>query len=386
MKDSVEKRVVILGAMPRSLVNFRGPLIRDLVARGYHVVAAAPECEGAIADSLRALGAEPISVPVARVGMNPLSDLAYLRSLEALFRRTRPTAIIPYTAKPVIWGSIAASRAGVPTIVPMITGLGYAFSEGREAKRRFLRTVMSFLYRRALSRASAIIFQNPDDRQEFVGLGLVDNGKTHVVAGSGIDVESFPHVPVPERPSFLMLCRLLREKGVREYAEAAAILARDHPEVRIRLLGPVDRTPSGVSPEDVARWSGGACEYGGSVDNVRPALAECSVYVLPSYYREGIPRSSLEALATGRAIVTTDSPGCRETVSDGENGILVPARDAPALARAMKQLIQNPTLAVEMGVRSRRLAEDRFDVRKVNCDILRIAGLDGSGDAGPKGC
>lgn len=366
--------VLLLGAFGPSLVTFWGPLISAVRTRGHRIIAAA-EIDDQTAARLAELGAEPLSVSVARTGMNPVADLAYARDLARLFRRVQPDVLIAYTAKPVVWGALAASRTKIPCVIAMITGLGYAFTEGRGMKRRLARAALTWLYRMALKRCDGIIFQNPDDCRLFQSLDLLGAGtRVRIVNGAGVNTERFSPTALPREPAFLMIARLLGDKGVREYCTAALMLKRRYPQIPFRLLGWVDPSPDAIREPELQSWIAGGIEYLPRVDDVRPAIAACSVYVLPSY-REGTPSSVLEAMAMGRAIVTTDAPGCRETILDGESGFLVPPRDPQALAAAMERFIKNPGCATVMGARSRARAEEKYDVRLVNADIMRHAGL-----------
>lgn len=371
--------VVVLGGYGPSLINFRGPMIAAMIKRGWRVTAVAPEIDETVAAALRALGADVVSIDMARTGMNPLADLAYRAELRALFSRLKPDVLLAYTAKPVIWGALAARAAGVPRVVVMITGLGFAFTDGAGSalKRGVARIAASFLYRRALKRADRVLFQNPDDRDLFLAKGLLEDGeRVGMTDGSGIDLDLFTPGPPPAAPIFLMVARLLGAKGVREYAAAARDLKRRWPEARFQLAGYIDPGPDSVDESELAAWIGEGLEFLGRLDDVRPAITAASVFVLPSW-REGTPRSVLEAMAMGRAVVTTDAPGCRETVAEGENGFLVPPRNAGALAAAMERFILDPTLASRMGPASRALACRRYDVHRVNEQIMSAVDPDG---------
>ena len=375
----MSKRVLVVGGVSRSLINFRGPLLDCLRDRGHKVLAAAPEDENAAAvrKELGEKGIELHTVPMARGGMNPLADMATLRALQQLMREYRPTAVIAYTAKPVIYAGMAARSVGGIRFFPMITGLGYAFTEGAGLRRRVLQRVVRGLYQRGLAGADTVIFQNPDDQALFQELGLVPSGASSVrVYGSGVDTERFPRQSMPDAPVFLMLARLLGDKGVREYAEAARRVRAEFPQARFLLAGPMDPNPAAINNDELERWLGeGAIEYLGALDDVQAALRDCRFYVLPSY-REGTPRSVLEAMATGRPVITTDAPGCRETVEHGLNGLLVKPRDAGSLADAMWEMLRMPDEAVaRMADESVRLVQERFDVRRVNESILAATGL-----------
>ena len=242
-----------------------------------------------------------------------------------------------------------------------------------------IRSIARNMLRLALRLSDGVILQNPDDQQDLLDSGLLsDPAKSIVVNGSGVDLEKFTSQPLPHgAPSFLLISRLLVAKGVREYAEAARLIRTESPDAQFHLVGWFDDRSASVGRAEVAAWQRErVLEYHGAVDDVRPWIARCHVFVLPSYYREGTPRTALEAMATGRAIITTDLPGCRQTVTDGDNGYLVPARDSLALAAAMKKFIDDPGLAAAMGARSRELAERKYDVRSVSKMMLRYMGLD----------
>jgi glycosyltransferase involved in cell wall biosynthesis len=369
------KTVVLLGGYAPSLVNFRGPLIAALAERGCQVVAMAPDIDDALGEQIRRLGGEPVSISLNRGGLNPAADLASYKALKAEFVRLKPDVLIPYTIKPVIWGTLAARAAGVKTVVPMITGLGFAFTGGVEPRRLISRMMASVLYRLALGKADKVLFQNPDDLATFRSLRLLPGRvPTAIINGSGIDIDHFRPAPLPVEPSFLMIARLLGDKGIREFAAAAAGVKERYPAVPVRLVGFLDQTPDSISQSELDAIIASGVEFLGKMDDVRPAIAGCSVYVLPSY-REGTPRSVLEAMAMGRAIITTDAPGCRETVVDGQNGWLVPVKNSEALEAAMVRFIESPEMVEDMGRRSRQIAVEKYDVNAVNADIIGHVGL-----------
>ena len=370
------KTVLIIGSYAPSLVHFRGPLIRAIAARGHKVFAAAPSISPEIAAQLKGLGADPVELPLVNASLNPFAMLQSLKDLREVIRHVRPDVMIGYTIKPVILGALAGFAERVPTIVSLITGVGYAFTGGREPKRIISRLVAAPLYRLALARSTTVIFQNRDDEALFRKLRLVARDReTHIVNGSGVDLDHFAVSPVPQQTSFLMIARLLKDKGIREFADAAKRLKDAHPEVPISLVGYLDPSPDSLTPADLDDLTAHGIDYRGALQDVRPAIAERAVYVLPSY-REGTPRSVLEAMAMGRAIITTDAPGCRETVEDGRNGFLVPPRDADALYDAMMKFVDNPGLADRMGPESRKIAETKYDVHKVNAAMLEYTGLE----------
>lgn len=371
------KHVLLLGSQAPALIGFRGPLIRDIRAAGHRISVSAPNISEPEAQTLKDLGAEVHEIPIQRTGLNLISDLAYAKALLRLMRQLAPDRVLTYTIKPNIWGALAAAQAGVPSYA-MVTGLGYMFTEGGgppSVKKRLLRGIASTLYARATARNRRVIFQNPDDRDDFVRFGCVKDGsKSVLVNGSGVDMSHYARSPLPEKPSFLMIARLLRSKGIKEYAEAALVLKERYPEIRFRLVGYFDKGPDTVPRAEMEAWVRGGIDYAGPMSDIRPAMTEAAVYVLPSY-REGTPRSVLEAMAMGRPIITTDAPGCRETVRDGENGFLVPPRDVPALATAMERFITDPVLIAPMGEASWQIARDRYEVGAVNRAIMEILDL-----------
>lgn len=360
------------------MLNFRGPLIQDLVAAGVQVYALAPDYSDDLRQKVQALGANPIDFQLTRTGMNPLRDGLDMLRLTLLLLRLRPNVMLGYFIKPVIYGTLAAWLAGVPRRVAMIEGLGYVFTASGTCQplgRKLLRTLVSKLYKFSLSKAQKVIFLNRDDLAEFVDIGLVDKAKVINLGGIGIDLAEWPLTPSFIQPiTFLLVARLLKEKGIFEYVHAAKQVKSLYPETRFVLLGGLDPNPGSLNQAEVDGWvKEGILEWPGHVA-VKPWLMKASVFVLPSY-REGVPRSTQEAMAMGRAVITTDAPGCRETVDEGVNGFLVPVRDVAALTQAMMRFVKNPDLVATMGQESRRLAEKRFDVHSINARLLKILGI-----------
>lgn len=370
-----DKDMVLIAGFAESIIPFRGSLIGALSRADITVTATAPEIfDAGTRDKLCALGANAVSLPMRRTGTNPLTDLVYGIRLFAMLRKTRPHYVLAYTVKPVVYGTLAARLAGVPNRFALITGLGYAFIGER---RGLISGMVMTLYRVALKRATRVFFQNPDDERQFRSMGLLPpNVPSVVVNGSGVDVAAFAVTSLPAAPPvFLMIGRLLGDKGVREFAAAARLVKARHREVVFRLGGWIDSNPDAITQSELDAWvADGTVEFLGKLGDVRPAIAASTVYVLPSY-REGTPRTVLEAMATGRPIITTDAPGCRETVIDGENGFLVPVKSVDALVDAMLKFIEDPTLAPRMGKRSREIAEEKYDVHKVNAVMLREMGI-----------
>jgi len=369
-------KIVVVGNYAEFLFNFRGALLARLVFLGHDVVACAPGDNSILADQLAGIGVTYRSFPLERTGLNPFKDFRTFRALFNLFREIKPDVVLAYTVKPVVYGSLAARLAGVGNICSMITGLGYAFF-GDSFKQHCVFQAVRILYWTGLRCNSAVLFQNPDDLELFSSLGLVSKKvKSVLINGSGVDTDYYQFTSQNKQvPVFLMIARLIREKGIIEFVEAARILKRQYPETIFRLVGPYYDGPTAITEEQVKEWTQeGIIEYLGATSDVRPYIESTSVFVLPSY-REGTPRTVLEAMSMGRPVVTTDVPGCRETVVDGENGFLVPPRDPRALADAMERFIASPALIEEMGVRARDIAVKRFDVHEVNRVIIRAIGL-----------
>ena len=371
---------LLIASFPDSLLCFRGPLLNALLARGLSVHVAAPDLPvGSIMrQRLEAKGLQVHDIPLCRTGMNPLADLRSLLSLWYLMRCIRPDYVLGYTIKPVIYGSLAARLARVPRRFALITGLGYAFQgqEDGEDGRGLLRSLVQRLYAVALHGAHKVFFQNPDDQALFRMLGILPSATpSFVVNGSGVDVAEYSVAPLPTAPRFLLIARLLGDKGVREYAEAARQIRSRHPDAVFSLVGWIDENPDAIKQDELDAWVvEGTLEFIGRLSDVRPAIAACSVYVLPSY-REGTPRTVLEAMAMGRAIITTDAPGCRETVVDDDNGFLVPVKTVNELVVAMQRFIVERELAARMGSRSREIAEQKYDVHRVNAEMLKEMGI-----------
>lgn len=368
-----------MAGLPRSLVNFRGPLLEALCDRGHEVMAAAPDLcrDTATCERLGQLGVAVHDVAFQRAGIDPAGDMAALSRLYRLMRRVRPDIVLAYTIKPVVYGMLAARLARVPHRFALVTGLGYAFVERKGAAARMVEQCASALYRVALRGVSLVFFMNPDDQALFRERRLISpSTRSMVVNGSGVDVAHFAPASLPGGPvRFLLIARLLGDKGVREYAKAATRLKAEQFAGGFDLVGDLDANPDSVGRGEVERWNEtGSVRWHGPLDDVRPAIAKCHVYVLPSY-REGTPRTVLEAMAMGRPIITTDVPGCRETVIEGVNGFLVPPRDSKVLAAAMRRFIDDPSLIPAMGAESRRIAEEKYDVHKVNKVMLDAMGL-----------
>jgi glycosyltransferase involved in cell wall biosynthesis len=366
MSDLRGRRIFVISRCARTLYIFRRSLIAEASKAGAEVIAMGAGGDG-FEECLERNGVRFEHIPVAMRSIDMLADIRLVMCLIRKFRRSKPDVVHSFTVKPAIFATLAAWLTGVPRRVVTITGLGHAFTTAGS----IMRSVVKLLYRMALSRAHIVFFQNRDDRDFFVSQGVVRASIARMIPGSGVDVDRFAPCPLPcedgAAPRFLMIARLLREKGVREYIRAAHLVKTDHPRATFTLLGGTDpRNPSALPLEEVAALrASGEVTWVDEVADVRPFIASADVVVLPSY-REGLPRTLLEGGAMGRALVATDAPGCREVVIPGETGYLVQAGDASSLAQAMARLCESPREIGDLGRRARRLVETCYDQRLVN--------------------
>jgi glycosyltransferase involved in cell wall biosynthesis len=374
------KHILIISSELFSLINFRSSLIKYLIDCGHRVTALAPKEKYNNEDSIqkfKSMGVIFKSYSLSRTGLNPFKDYSSYKSICLVISKCKPDIVIAYTAKPVIYAGMAMRLFPKISFFPLITGLGYGFTEGDGLKRKLIQQLMIILYRKGLKNSKGIIFQNPDDERLFYKLKIIfKNMSSHIVHGSGVDLDLYPFSPLPKKPIFLMLARLLIDKGVREYAEAARIVKAQFPKAIFQLAGRLDSNPSTISSNELNFWiNEGSIQYMGEISSVQKIIASCRFYVLPSY-REGTPRSVLEAMATGRPIITTDTPGCRETVIHGKNGLLVSPQNSESLANAMIQLLEeNEGKTQSMGRESFILAKDKYAVKRVNKSIINILNL-----------
>lgn len=371
------KSITLISNQAYSLSNFRGELIADLVAAGATVYALAPDQDDRSREALQALGATPLDYDLDRTGLSILGDIKSCWSLYRLLRGLSPDIVLSYFMKPVIYGSIAAKLAGVPRIFALVAGLGYVFSDEtvqKSFRQSVLRWIGLELYALAFGCCRKVFFQNGDDIADMRAASTLPEHKAVRLNGTGVNLDKLKPAPLPKGPvTFLLMARLLRQKGIAEYAAAAGIVKASGANARFILLGGLDPNPDGLRSEEVQAWADeGILEWPGQTHDVLPYLRQANVYVLPSYYREGVPRSTQEAMALGRPVITTDNIGCRETVIDGETGYLIPVRDVEALVTAMERFIAEPKQIAAMGKASRKLVENRFDVRKVNAAIIAV--------------
>ncbi len=372
-------KILVIASHNHSLVNFRKQMLKGFADMGFHVKVVAPGHDPSITEEMNKIGVEYQSISMGRTGLNPLHDLKTLFELIRLFRTYRPTHSLAYTIKPVIYGSMAARIYGHTAYYAMITGLGYIAVEDNSLKKKLIGLVIKQLYRLSLKGVSRLFFQNPDDIQYFMEKGFfTDKQRIALINGSGVDLKDFPKAtPVLKPVKFLLIARMIKAKGIMEYVEAARQLKSNHAHAEFHLIGQLDdRNPDAVDKKFIDTMSEeGYIKYHGYVKNVGQLMSECSVFVLPTFYREGTPKTILEALAMGKPIITTDSAGCRETVDQGRNGFLIPIKNVDELVRAMKKMIENPGLIADMGEASYQLAQEKYDVNKVNRVIFETMDL-----------
>ncbi|MBG9544830.1 hypothetical protein ABE29_19295 [Cytobacillus firmus] len=363
-------KVLIISPKNKTLYNFRGDLIKAIVSNGHEVVAIGPNQE--FIEEVLELGVRFIEVPFSKDNISVLGDIKYFKNLKRVLAAEKPDLIFSYTIKPVIYGSLAAQSVGIKRVYPMVTGLGRVYaSTGLKAK--VLRFITGILYKQAFKGSNKVIFQNSDDLKHLVGLRYLPKEKAIRVNGSGVNMERFSPNALPKKPIFLMIARVIREKGIFEYAEAAREVKKEYPEARFILLGGYDNSIGAIKPEDLEQYiSDGSIEFPGEAKDVVPYLEKSRFFVLPTYYREGLPRTILEAMAMGRPIITTDWPGCRDAVIKGVNGYLVKPRDSKELVKTMKYLIKKPEEVTEMSINSLRICKEKYDVTVVNKHMLEI--------------
>ena len=363
-------KIAILYNTSDYLLRFRTELILSLQSSGVEVIAITPRDEATV--RFESLGVRWLEWRLDGQSINPFNDFLSILDLRRILADEQPDAIINFTIKPVLYGSLVAGLLGVSRVVSMITGMGAIFLPGG-IKRRLLLSFIKILYKFSMKQNHYVFFQNDEDLDYFVSHGLLVRDKAMRINGSGVNLTLFRPQPNKVVPgTFLLISRMIREKGIREFVQAARLLKVRYPEACFILVGPIDHNPGAITREEIASWEReGIVRYDGVQSDIRTVLAEAEVYVLPTYYLEGVPRSILEALAMAKPVITTDWRGCRETVSHGINGFLVPPMEVLALANAMERFLINPTLSIPFGLASRQLAENKFDVVSVNAQVVK---------------
>lgn len=375
-------KIIMIGTVASSFYGFRADLIQMLCKKGYILYAFTSEYSEGDLEKIRRLGAIPITYELNRGGLNPLADIKATYLLAKKIKEISPNLVFSYFSKPVIFGTLAAKWAKVPRVVGMLEGLGYTFTdqpEGLSSKTKLIRNIQVFLYRVTLPYLDQLIFLNPDDKVDLLEKYNIHVKTVNILGGIGLNLENYFYKPIstiPTTPNFLFIGRLLKEKGIHEFIAAVKLVKQVYPKTTFTVLGATDKRNLGALTEvDVNNLvKTGLIEYPGHVDNIQEWITKSDIFILPSY-REGVPRSTQEAMAIGRAVITTDVPGCRETVINGVNGFIVPKWDPEALAEKMIYFIEHPEKILSMGEASYKMAIEKFDVNKVNQKMMDMLGL-----------
>ena len=374
-------KIVMIGTVASSFLGFRADLIKALLAKSYTIYAFTSEYIEEELSEIETLGAIPITYELNRGGINPFADIKSTYELSKKIKNISPDLVFSYFSKPVIFGTLAAKIAKVPKVIGMLEGLGYIFTEQPKAaskKTQLIKNIQVLLYKIALPQLDKIIFLNFDDPKDLLDKHAIRVKEVEVLGGIGLNLEGYSYTSIyPSRPTFIFVARLLAEKGIHDYIAAAKIVKNKYADAKFIVLGSIDKEALGALTEAELKQftEANIVQYPGHVNNVPEWIANSSVFVLPSYYREGVPRSTQEAMAIGRAVITTDVPGCRETVIDGVNGFLVEKWSPQALAEKMIYFIEHPEQIAIMGYESYKIAQDKFDADKVNKRLIDMLGL-----------
>uniref|UniRef100_UPI0036DF9C6C glycosyltransferase family 4 protein n=1 Tax=Photorhabdus sp. RM322S TaxID=3342825 RepID=UPI0036DF9C6C len=371
-------RIILIGTTADTMINFRKTLIKKMSESNHEVFCFAIDYNEKQKDQIKKLGATPVDYILSRSGLNPFSDIKSTIKLSSKIKDIKPDIVLSYFSKPSIYGSWAAKLAKTPNIFAMLEGLGFCFTlqkEGKNWKKIFLRRIQILLYKITFPRINGLILLNKDDETDLIKKNNI-NVKTFILGGIGLDLNDYPYTPINKNNniSFIFIARLLKEKGIFEYINAAKIIKIKYPKTTFNVLGSIDsENPGGIKLEQLEDLKNtGIINYPGFVTNVNEWLSNSDIFVLPSYYREGIPRSTQEAMAIGRPIITTNVPGCKETVHEGKNGFLVSPWSAEDLAEKMIFFIENPNRIEEMGQESYHIAKTQYDCHKVNYNLMKI--------------
>jgi glycosyltransferase involved in cell wall biosynthesis len=368
-------RIAVMMLRASNMEKSRPEIVESLIKKGHEVIAFDPENDVRNEEQKASSKIEYKKVDVARYNLNPIKELKSIFSMIEALKSIHADAIIIFGIRFVPGATIAARFAGLKLIVSIINGAGNLFmKEG--IKGKIIKSMSFPVLKIGFNISKKIFVQNPDDLNLLINNKLVSKEKATLINGSGVSLQRYPFTPLPDKPIFLMLARLTKEKGLLEYIKAAKIVKDKYPTTLFNIVGKLDSKLS-LAEQSIFNQAleEGIVQHLPYTEKPIDYYQECRVFVLPSYYREGVPRTNLEAMAIGRPIITTDSPGCRETVENGVNGFLIPPKDAQKLAEKMIWMIKHPDITDKMGKESRRLAEKNFDVNKVNDIMLKTLNI-----------
>ncbi len=366
-------KILVVGNDGFSFKAFRTPMIVSFKEAGYDVLACGAEFTEEYIQHMKSIDIPYIEMPLERNSFNPLKDIKTLIWLFKLIRNVKPDIVLAYSIKPVLYSSLLTRITRIGKMFSMIPGLGYAFSEGGGIKQRIIRFIAMNLYRVILRNNKGVVFQNEESRTLFTSKILKNSTDTIRINGSGVDLNLFKPAPYPEEIRFLFIGRLINEKGCRLFHDAAEHIKQKHPHVSFSIVGGLDSNPRSITKKELDEWSTkGIIENRGKVFDIKPEIARASVFVLPSHYPEGVPKSILESMAMGRPIITTDWSGCRDTVKDGVNGWLITPKNLTELIEKMEFFINTPESIHIFGTASRNYAEEKFNVDHNNAQIIQL--------------
>lgn len=368
-------KIMLISSDTKSLIDFRGDLMIQMKEKGHEIIAVAPENE--FLEEFNKMGVRFEQLKFNRASTSILGDISFYFKVKLLIKSEKPDMVFSYALKPVIYGSISAKKCGVNKIYSLLPGLGHAFNrDNLSFKDRLVNKIVKLLLRYACKYNKRVIVQNPDDKEELINEGIVSEYKIERVNSSGVNMDKFKPTEYPENITFIMISRLLKNKGVLEYISAAKNIKKEYKKVKFLLVGPLDSNPLSLSKIELENLIADGCvEYLGVTNDVREYISRSSVFVLPSYYREGVPRSTQEAMAMGRPIITTDWIGCRETVIDKYNGYLIQAKNTNQLEEAMRNFIKDPYLIKNMGENSIKYCKEKFEVNIINEQMIKYIDL-----------
>lgn len=373
-------KIAFITTVASSIYGFRAPLIRKLLQEGHTIYAFVSEYSEQELTKIKSMGVEVITYPLKRGGLNPFADIVAAFKLSTHLKQISPDVVFSYFTKAVIFGTFAAKLARIPKTIGMLEGLGFTFTiqpDGIKFKTKIIKLIQIFLYKLSLPLLDKVIFLNPDDERDLLQTYNIKVKEKHILGGIGVDLQEYPYSEVKltsvDKINFLFIGRLLKEKGINEFIQAAKEIKIKYPQTIFTVLGSIDKENLGAISENQLNEliNSGIIEYPGQVTNIAEWIAKSHIFVLPSY-REGVPRSTQEAMAIGRAIITTDVPGCRETVENSINGFFVRPWDAKDLADKMEFFIKNPHIITTMGQESFRIAQQKFDITKINQRLIGI--------------